>query len=226
MPKDKILTNFQKEVLKEIGKSELSRFFVWSGGTALSFYYLQHRLSVDLDFMSQDLFREEYLLAELRKIARKLGVKSIEEQKKLNRHEFWLKKGEEVLRMEFVFYPFPHIKPPQKLKEFNIKIDSIEDMLTNKAHAAYERSEPKDIFDLYCILLIKKINFFRIFKWVEKKFGVKIDPVLFTGEALGGAEKLKEIRPSILKKKLFKPSSIKIYFQKEAGIYLKKKISR
>ncbi len=226
MPKDKILTNFQKEALKEVGKSELSRFFVWSGGTALSFYYLQHRLSADLDFMSQDLFPDEYLLIEFRKIARKLGVKSIEEQKKLNRHEFWLKKGKEVLRMEFVFYPFPHIRPPQKLKEFNIKIDSIEDMLTNKAQAAYERSEPKDIFDLYCILLIKKINFFRIFKWVEKKFGVKIDPVLFAAEVLKGAEKLEEIRPSILKKKLFKPSSIKIYFQKETETYLKKKITR
>ncbi|PIY88945.1 MAG: hypothetical protein COY73_02425, partial [Candidatus Nealsonbacteria bacterium CG_4_10_14_0_8_um_filter_37_14] len=74
MSRDSILTNFQKRALKEIGKSELSRFFVWSGGTALSFYYLQHRLSVDLDFMSQDLFRDEYLLTELRKIAKNLGV--------------------------------------------------------------------------------------------------------------------------------------------------------
>jgi predicted nucleotidyltransferase component of viral defense system len=226
MSEDKILTNFQKKALKEIGKSELSRFFIWSGGTALSFYYLQHRLSVDLDFMSQDLLRDEYLLAELRKIAKNLSVKSIEEQKKLNRHEFWLKKNKEVLRIEFIFYPFRHIKPPKKIKEFNIKIDSIEDMLTNKVHAAYERSEPKDIFDLYCILLIKKINFFRIFKRVEKKFGVEIDPVLFISEVLRGAEKLEEIRPLILKKKLFKPPSIKSYFQKEAQTYLKKKITR
>ncbi|MBU4481237.1 nucleotidyl transferase AbiEii/AbiGii toxin family protein [Patescibacteria group bacterium] len=225
MSRDEILTNFQKEALKEVGKSELSRFFVWSGGTALSFYYLQHRLSVDLDFMSQDSFRDEYLLTEIGKIAENLGVRNIEEQKKFNRHEFWLKKGKEILRIEFVFYPFPRIRPPQKLKEFNIKIDSIEDMLTNKAQAAYERSEPKDIFDLYCILLIKKINFFRIFKWVEKKFGVKIDPVLFTSKALEGAEKLKEMRPLRPKKKFFKPSSIKIYFQKQAEIYLKKKIT-
>ena len=225
MSEDKILTNFQRKALKEIGKSELSRFFVWSGGTALSFYYLQHRLSADLDFMSQDLFRDEYLLTELRKIAKNLGVKSIEEQKKLNRCEFWLKKDKEILRIEFVFYPFPRVRPPKKLKEFNIKIDSIEDMLTNKVHAAYERSEPKDIFDLYCILLIKKINFFRIFKLVEKKFGIRIDPVLFIGEVLRGAEKLEGIRPLILKKKLLKPSSIKAYFQKGAQIYLKKKIT-
>ncbi|PJC82852.1 hypothetical protein CO006_01465 [Candidatus Roizmanbacteria bacterium CG_4_8_14_3_um_filter_35_14] len=226
MSKDKILTNFQKKALKEVGKSELSRFFVWSGGTALSSYYLQHRLSADLDFMSQDLFRDDYLLAEIREIARNLKVKNIEEQKKLNRHQFWLKKDREILRVEFVFYPFPHIRPPQKLKEFNIKIDSIEDMLTNKAHAAYERSEPKDIFDIYCILLMKRIKFLKIFTYIKKKFGVKIDPVLFASNILKGVERLREIRPSILNKKVFKPSSIENYFQKEARIYLKRKIPR
>lgn len=226
MLKDKILTNFQRSVLKEIGKSELSHFFVWSGGTALSFYYLQHRFSEDLDFMSQDLFHDEYLLVKLRKIAGSLNTTSVEEQIKLNRHQFWLKKGKGILKIEFVFYPFPSIKPPKKLKEFNIRIDSIEDMLANKAHAAYERSEPKDIFDIYCILLTNKIDFFEIFKLVEKKFGIKIDPILFVSNILKGAEKLKEINPLILRKKLFKLPCIKDYFQEEAEIYLKKKISR
>ncbi len=226
MSQNKILTNFQKKALKETGKGELSRFFVWSGGTALSFHYLQHRRSIDLDFMSQDLLRDEYILLELQKIAKSLGVKSIEEQKKLNRHEFWLKRNREVLRIEFVFYPFPNIKSPRALKEFDVKIDSLEDMLANKAHAAYERAEPKDVFDLYCILTIREINFLQIFKWVEKKFGVRIDPVLFTAELLKGAERLKEIKPLILKKNLFNPSSIKGYFQKEAEVYLRKKIPR
>jgi len=226
MPNAQILTNFQRSALKEIGKSELSCYSVWSGGTALSFYYLQHRLSEDLDFMSQDLFRDGYLLAKLREIAGSLHISNIEEQIKFNRHEFWLKKGKEVLKIEFVFYPFPSIKPPKKLKEFNIRIDSIEDMLANKTHAAYERSEPKDVFDIYCILLTNKIDFFKIFKLVEKKFGVKIDPVLFVSNILKGAKKLEEIKPLILRKKFFKPRFIQDYFQKEAEIYLKKKISQ
>lgn len=224
MLKGNILTGFQQKALREIGKSELSRFFVWSGGTALSFYYLQHRLSVDLDFMSPDLFRGDYLLNEVGKIAKRLGVKSVKEHKILNRHEFWLRKRKEVLRVEFVFYPFPRIKAPKKLAEFKVKVDSIEDILTNKVHAAYERREPKDVFDLYCILRIKKINFLQIFKWVEKKFGVKIDPVLFAVAVLGGAEELDKIKPLMLKEKLLNPLAIKNYFQKEAAAYLKKKI--
>jgi len=58
----KLLTNFQKKALKEMGKTELAKPFIWSGGTALSYYYLQHRESFDLDFMSIDLLPDEFIL--------------------------------------------------------------------------------------------------------------------------------------------------------------------
>jgi len=222
----KILSSFQKEALRKIGESELSRFFVWSGGTALSAIYLNHRLSVDLDFLSQDLLPDDYLLTQIGKVAKSLKIREVEEQKRLNRHEFWLKRGKETLKIEFVFYPFPHIKRPKKIKEFNLKIDSLEDIITNKAHAVYERNEPKDVFDFYYILQTKKINLLKIFKWVEKKFGVKIDPAHFISKIFKGADDLKKIRPLILNKKSFQPAAIKKYFQKEAENYLKKKIKR
>jgi predicted nucleotidyltransferase component of viral defense system len=221
-----ILTSFQRDILKEIGNSELAKFFVWSGGTALSFYYLKHRLSADLDFLSKDLLPGDYLLAEIKKIAKNLKIKKIEEQKRFNRHEFWLRENKEILKIEFVFYPFPSIKPSKKIKEFNLKLDSIEDITTNKTHAIYERAEPKDVFDLYWILKKRKIKFFQIFKWVEKKFGVVIDPVFFISEVLRGIERLEQIKPQVLKKELFKPNLIRDFFQKEAEIYLRKKLKK
>lgn len=220
----KILTPFQGIVLKEIGKSELSKHFIWSGGTALSFYYLKHRKSQDLDFFSKDLIPAEYLLTEIKRIAQNLKIQKIEEQRKFNRHEFWLTKGKEVLRIEFVFYPFPNIKKPINLKDFNIKIDSLEDILTNKIHAIFERIEPKDIFDVYCILQKKKIKFSLILKWVKKKFGAEIDLVLLVSRTLEGAEKLTGIKPLILKKEHYKTNKIKEYFKKETFNYLKRKI--
>lgn len=220
----KILSNFQKEFLGEFGKSELAPFFIWSGGTALSYFYLKQRLSYDLDFLSQDLVPDDYLLAQINLIAQKLKVEKIEEQKKFNRHEFWLKKDEEVLRIEFVFYPFPRIKKTKKNKEFNVKIDSIEDILTNKAHAIFERSEPKDVFDFYWILKKKNAKFFRIFKWVKKKFGVEIDPVFFLTKILEGLEKLEKIKPLILDGKYFIPKKMKKYFETEAQKYLRRKV--
>lgn len=219
----KLLNDFQRKALKEISKSSLNNIFIWSGGTALSYYYLQHRNSFDLDFMSTDLFPDEFMLGEIKKIADNLKIKKTEEQKLYNRHLFWLM-GKETLKLEFVFYPFPFIKPPKKVKEFNLKIDSIEDILTNKAHASFERSEPKDIFDLYCILKKRKIDFLTIFSWVKRKFGVEIDPVLFSGKILEGVDNLKEIKPIIIKKELYNVEEIRSYFEKEAQKYLKKKI--
>lgn len=221
---DRFLTDFQKKVLKELGKTNLAKFFIWSGGTALSYYYLQHRKSFDLDFMSTDLFPDEFILGEIKKIFQNLEIKKIEEQKIYNRHNFWLKKDNETLKLEFVFYPFPNIRKTQKLEEFNIKIDSIEDILTNKMHAIFERSEPKDVFDFYCILKKKKIKLKLVFNWVKKKFGVEIDPVLFAGKILEGADKLNKIKPLIAIKELYQPDKIKKYFEQEAQKYLKKKI--
>lgn len=222
----KILTNFQKEFLKEIGKSKLNDYFLWSGGTALSYYYLQHRLSLDLDFLSKDLLPDEYLLNEVLGIIKDLKIKKVEEQKRFNRHEFWLKRNRETIRIEFVYYPFPDIRNPKKFPEFDMKIDSIEDILTNKTHAIFERAEPKDIFDLYCIYQREKMKFPTSLRWVKKKFGVEIDPVILVSKILEGATKLEDIRPLILKKEFFRPKRIKGYFEKEAQSYLKKKIKK
>lgn len=223
---NEILNNFQKEILKEIGKSELSQYFIWSGGTALSYQYLKHRLSYDLDFFSKDLLPDEYLLSQIKQIAKNLKIKKIEEQKRFNRHEFWFKKNKENIKIEFIFYPFPDIRRSERVKEFNIKINSIEDVLTNKTHAIFERSEPKDVFDFYWILKKRKIKFPLVFRWVKRKFGVEIDPVLFVSKILEGADKLDKIKPLILKKEFYIPSEIKNYFQKEAQNYLKREIKK
>lgn len=42
-----ILTPFHKEVLREIGKSDVSHYFIWSGGTALSYQYLQWKRNLE-----------------------------------------------------------------------------------------------------------------------------------------------------------------------------------
>lgn len=219
-----ILTSFQKKLLNQIGESELSDYFVWAGGTALSYQYLQHRLSNDLDFLSKELLPSEYLLSHLKDTAKKLNIDNIEEQKKYNRHLFWLKKNKKELKIEFVFYPFPSIKKEEEVAEFKIKVDSIEDILAGKFHAVFERAEPKDIFDIYCILQKKKIEFLKPIKWVKKKFGVKIDPVLLVSKILEGVIKIKKIEPLILEKELYNPKKIKEYFDKEAREYLEKKV--
>lgn len=221
-----ILSLLHQKALKEIGDSELASFFIWSGGTALAYYYLQHRQSIDLDFMSTDLMPADYLLAQVQKIAEKLQVVKIQEQKRFNRHEFWLTtKNKKTLRLEFIFYPFPYIKKPLRLKKINIKIDSLEDILTNKTHAIFERNEPKDVFDFYCILQKTKTKFPLILKWVKKKFGVDIDLVILVSKMLQGANRLNQIKPLVLKKEFYNPEKINNFFKDQANSFLKEKIN-
>lgn len=219
-----ILNNLQKSFLKKLGEGELAKSYVWSGGTALAYLYLQHRLSYDLDFLSLDLVPDRELLINIRRIAKELRITKIEERSRFNRHEFFLKMRKENLRIEFVYYPFPPIKKRGPISEFKMRVDSLEDMATNKTLAVFERSEPKDTFDLYWILQIKQVKFLTLFKWVEKKFGVIIDPVIFASEALKGADRLQEIQPLVLKKRFYQPRKIKQYFLQAPQEYLKKKI--
>jgi len=47
-----ILTPFQQQLLRAIGQTQIAENFYLTGGTALAAYFLQHRLSEDLDFFS------------------------------------------------------------------------------------------------------------------------------------------------------------------------------
>ena len=57
MATGKILSLNQRKLLSIIGRDKkLCDFFYLTGGTALAEYYLQHRLSEDLDFFAEKEF--------------------------------------------------------------------------------------------------------------------------------------------------------------------------
>src|SRR3989344_8189249 len=51
-----VLTREQQIILSEVSKESYFTIFYFTGGTALSAFYLQHRYSEDLDFFSEDKF--------------------------------------------------------------------------------------------------------------------------------------------------------------------------
>ena len=176
MMKNKILNSNQIKTLKAIGKTRLAQFYYWTGGTALAYRYLPVRLSEDLDFFSFNLETDENLLIELNKLKKDLNIKKINFTKDLNRQQFifdFVKNGQ--LKLEFVFFPFKNLAKQAVDKSFGIKIDSLLDIATNKTLAAYQRNEPKDIFDLYFLLTVKKMKLADLIKNVDKKFEVKIN---------------------------------------------------
>src|SRR3989344_1844687 len=74
MEKVSILTPEQKLIFDKISKSEYFRSnFYFTGGTALSQFYLKHRFSEDLDFFSEKKFENDQIESELGLWGKKIG---------------------------------------------------------------------------------------------------------------------------------------------------------
>lgn len=218
------LTPLQKKFLSSFQKSDLNKHYYWSGGTALSYFYLQHRLSEDLDFFSNELFFDEYMATEFLKLKKAVGAAKMIEQKRLNRHQLFFEVKKEILKVEFVYYPFQTLGKQKTDRTTGVKIDSLKDIAVNKMHAVFERSEPKDIFDLYWIIQKGKFKFLGLFKWVEKKFGSNIDPAAFSAKILSNIVSLEKIKPLMLNNALLNAEKIKKFFEQQTLAFLRKRI--
>jgi len=218
------LTASQKIALEVLASSFLKNKFYWTGGTLLSYYYLHHRYSYDLDFFSEEKFSFDEINQLVSEIKVKGNFKEVEFKKIYDRYEF-LFIGKESLRVEFVYYNHEKKTLRKRKKFLGVFIDSLEDIAANKLIALLDRSEPKDVFDLYFIFTSTKISPQRLIKLVEKKFGVLVSLADVWGRAVLIGEKMAEIEPLVLgdkdgKKALFK--KIKEYFEKNSKAYLDK----
>lgn len=220
--KKEILNKFQKEILLSIGESELGELYAWTGGTALA-YKLRHRLSEDLDFFSLDLYPDEFVLAEINKIKKKLKMSSVKNLLNKNRNLFTLQRGAQILKLEFVYFPFENLQKPQKIKEFNLKASSVLDLAVNKLFALYERAEAKDVFDLYFLFTEKKYSLNFLIKNIQKKFGVEIDKTNLYKQAKNAMENLPFLKPLLIKQISFDKISAEINskFQANNNRFLK-----
>jgi len=213
--------SLQKRVLDLFSKSHLKNKFYWTGGTALSFFYLHHRQSKDLDFFSDKPFSYDQIIGFVRNLKKQLKLKEIEEKKIFDRWEFFLRDKEE-LRIEFVFYEHPKIKPRKKWQR--IFIDSLEDIAANKVIAFFDRNDPKDLVDLYFLLVKKKFKVKTLLRLAEKKFGVKLTEGSFWSESFKSFKNLKEISPLLItknkedKQKII--NEIENYFTSHSAEYL------
>ncbi|MEW6408270.1 MAG: nucleotidyl transferase AbiEii/AbiGii toxin family protein [Patescibacteria group bacterium] len=192
-----ILNNFQKEVLKYLGKNKFVKNFYWTGGTCLAYFYLRHRRSLDLDFFSGELFNELYYINFAKDLKSSLKLKKIDFKQEQNRFHYLLYKNKKTLKLELVYFPFKNSGRIKTDKEYGIKIDSLQDIMANKVLAAYQRKEPKDIFDLYVYLTKTKKNLSMLLKLVEKKFGVNIELSLFIAKVNGNIKLISDIKPFI-----------------------------
>ena len=181
-----VLTEHQKILLKHFGEFPGASKFYVTGGTALSAFYLRHRLSEDLDFFTGDEVEIEPILAFLKSLPE---IQDLNLERKFDRKIFMIRYGEtESLRVEFTKYPFKTIRPFKKVE--GIQVDSILDILANKLMASTDRKDIKDYVDIYFILKeCPELSIDEMIEKTEQKFGVKGLGYILQGRFLECPEK-------------------------------------
>lgn len=169
---------------------QITKRFYFTGGTALSEFYLKHRLSEDIDlFTEEEEVNQTVVDAFLRKISSALKVVRIEKSQFLGLVSYLLIfKNNRKLKVDFNYYPFPRIERDKKYK--NLEIDSIYDIAVNKVHTMFMRTRSRDFVDVYFIMKTGDYHLDQLIRDAKAKFDWHIDKVTLGSQFM----KVKEIK--------------------------------
>src|SRR3989338_7253647 len=150
MGKIQLLTKEQQIILDEVSQNDFLRSrYYFTGGTALSAVYLQHRYSEDIDLFSQEKLDNQDIF----NLTFKNGVD---------------------LKVDFACYPYKRLGKGITLD--GVETDSLLDIAVNKLLTVSQRTEVKDFVDLY--FLLQEFTIWDLMEGVRAKFKIKTDPFL------------------------------------------------
>lgn len=208
------LTQEQKIILDRVKQeSFLTSKYYFTGRTALSSIYLNHRYSDDLDFFSEEKFDSQAIFNLINSWSKELEFSfktRLTEVVYIFELEF---EGGNKLKVDFGHYPYKRVKAGNKLGL--LEIDSEFDIAINKLLTISQRSDVKDFVDLY--FLLKKYSLWDLVEGRKVKFRMKTEPIILAMDFLK-VEDFNEL-PQMIKP--LKLEQLKSFFRKEA-----KKISR
>lgn len=174
MAKETILTANQRKILELISQNDfLTKRFYLTGGTALAEFYLQHRLSEDLDFFSEEEFDPSAIAVFWRQHKKQIDIKKVAFEQSFNRNLFFLELKNETIKTEFTYFPFPRLEKKNKINKLNI--DSLTDIAVNKIFTIYQKPRARDFIDLYLICSKKGLKIDDLTKEAKIKFDWHID---------------------------------------------------
>jgi len=136
-----------------------------TGGTALSRFYFQHRLSDDLDLFSKYLdFKRAYrdIVGTIEKLGYDVEVSDITYS---YIRLFVTAPSRVILKIDFV--RDEPIEPP--VEKNGIYLDTLTSIAANKITAFEDRAEAKDIIDLFYLVKKEGININKILSLADKK---------------------------------------------------------
>ena len=169
--KNRILTEKQKLFIDHLPETILSGFYL-AGGTALSAFYIEHRISQDLDLFTdteKTMPPIEFLMGIIGELP---SINDIRYERLFDRRIFAATfKDGDTLKVEFTTYPFKSIEKRKKIG--NLTVDSLLNIVTGKLFAMTDRYDPKDFVDLYFVLHKYKRTLTDLILRTEERFGIK-----------------------------------------------------
>ena len=135
------LTENTKKIWDKIHKFEDIKDFYLAGGTSLALQ-IGHRISVDLDFFSDNPIKKT-LLKDLEDFFEKPIEVIVKSQNELTVII-------DEVKVTFLHYPFPLILP--LIKDGNIKLADIQEIASMKAYSLGRRQSFKDYIDVYSVV--------------------------------------------------------------------------
>lgn len=146
-----LLTPIQRIFLSGFATLPDQSHFYLTGGTALAEFYLQHRISFDLDFFTSE---EPLILPfsyQIEALAPAHDIQILIVRRFSTYVEFLVTKDEASLRVDLALDSPFRFTPPQ-LSEYGVRVNPFNDLKVDKLLAYYGRAEPRDAVDLYFIL--------------------------------------------------------------------------
>lgn len=142
--------------------------FYLTGGTALGRFYLNHRLSEDLDFfINADSQYLHYITEIKNKITSRFTVNIQQSLFSDDFTRFFITDDDTFLKIELVNDVEYYAGIPANYRYG--KIDTPINILSNKLTAIVGRDEPKDIFDIIHLSLNFSFNWIQIFEHAKQK---------------------------------------------------------
>lgn len=174
-----MFTPLQRKIFDKVSKDPvLSKQFYFTGGTALSSFYLHHRESEDLDFFSENDFENTEIEKLMTNLSLELKLPYRFTARQVVRICEFFKNNKLLIKVDFSYYPYKRV---EKGKQYQgMDIDSIRDIATNKLLTINQRSDVKDFVDLY--FLLKHFTIWDLIYGVEEKFRREMDMVLIASD--------------------------------------------
>lgn len=150
-----VLTRAQRSFLSRFFAQKAAQSFYLTGGGALAEFYLQHRVSQDIDLFTQDAVAWRLIERDLREAADEVGA-ALEFSPAAGENElhraFLQLPGEPRLKIDVVRDSPPFFGEPI-LQPDGVIVDSLDNIAVGKLLALYGRAYPRDFVDVYFLCL-------------------------------------------------------------------------